>query len=684
LQCKKGCPELYLYDLGSSHGTMLNGKPIDARTFQVVRVGEQLQFCADQPRGPTSCLAVICGPEEAMVEEGEVDLAEFREQAAKDNAEREKAMQADLERRKQAKRKRMGVEALAKRMAAVAQRQQQDQKKLEAKSRAQMQEVTWGMCADAVEPQPLEGLSQEALALLDATGSLDLAKVREARTLTEKQQALLQKAEQKQRRVANLHREKQRIEERAIASAHRAAMAEKDIDELPERRLSDGKKSLEQIENLEAKIAKAEEELSEQLDNIMLSLGLKKERSMGKIRKKMVAFYDTSLDDEGADDFFDRTRKKTEARDTKAENEELATELIGLPELQDVENRASLEAKSQKLQAERTRLTMQLAAERAKERSLAAATEKPDEDSLDAFMGSNVEELRRDRRAKLQHRLDVLNSRLSQAEKMLRVARRNADDGLQAAPAPTPPSMTKTAAPKPAAAAAATAAATAAAAAAAAAPAEVTPSAVQPEKAVTPPAVVTASTTQATSQDEAAAQKEAPERPKRGPEKPSAAQLAQAVATKLPVSPSSDGAAAQAELPDRPKRGPERPSAAQLAQATATKPSTGSSAETSLPQQARRQPAPRGLIDPHKAGLQLPLGPVLQRKRTADGADTDTATMPPPAAMPQRKERRVLGPARPSPELLAAAVDDVTPVEKILTSRDSGAAASGEEDHEHG
>eukprot|EP00913_Durusdinium_trenchii_P021104 g19832.t1 len=82
-------PEIYVYDLKSSHGTVLNGKQIDPYKFEPLRVGGQLKFNAVKPT-PRDILAVLCGPEEAWS-----DVMWL----------------SDLARRKAAKKKRMHAEA---------------------------------------------------------------------------------------------------------------------------------------------------------------------------------------------------------------------------------------------------------------------------------------------------------------------------------------------------------------------------------------------------------------------------------------------------------------------------------------------------------------------------------------------------------------------------------------------
>lgn len=432
LQCKEGSPEIYVYDLRSSHGTVVNGKQIDPYKFEPLRVGGQLKFNAIKPT-PRDVLAVLCGPEEAMEEEGEIDLTEFREQAAKERAAKEKAISEDLARRKAAKKKRMHVEAqreaVAKAYAAQAEKKMEQRKQIEEADRAKLHQVTWGMADDAVDV-PMEELHDDAKQLMDANGKLDLEKVR-ALTLSQKQEAMVQKLEQKQKKISNMYREKQKQEEQAASRARKKAAADLDIDELPDSGM--GTQNMERLQKLTERIEKAEEDFGNQVDVLFVSLGLKK-AGLGKISKKTAALYDTRENDSD-DEFFDRAVKGPAPEEAEAD---IPTELMGLPTLDAVENEKSLEVKVSQLKAEKGRVMAQLAAEKVKAKKQSSAGEE--EDSLDAFMNATVAELRQDKGDKLQKRLEEVESRLAKFEAMLAQAKTNTE---KATSAPTVPKVPK-------------------------------------------------------------------------------------------------------------------------------------------------------------------------------------------------------------------------------------------------
>eukprot|EP00930_Biecheleria_cincta_P042266 TRINITY_DN29076_c0_g1_i1.p1 TRINITY_DN29076_c0_g1~~TRINITY_DN29076_c0_g1_i1.p1 ORF type:complete len:782 (-),score=219.18 TRINITY_DN29076_c0_g1_i1:13-2310(-) len=661
LQCKEGSAELYVYDLKSSHGTVVNGKHIDPETYVPLRVGSQIRFNALRPTA-VDCLAVICGSEEDMDEEGEIDLEQFRELAAKERQEKEKAMLEDLRRRKAAKKERMHKDAtrklVAETYAAKAEKKMQAVKEAEQRDIERRQQVTWGMSEDAVEI-PTDALHDDAQKLMDANGKLDLEKVRKLE-LTPKQTAMVDKLEQKQRRIANLHKENQRIEEAANHRARKKAEAEMDIDEFVDS--GAGQQNLEKLQRLSERMEKAEEDFALQADNLMLSLGLKKTGYTGHISKKRAAMYDTNLNQED-DDFYDRTAAKAPSEKTAPkEADDIPSELMGLPTLDQVENAQSLEAKLRKLQAEKLRLVAQLAAESAKEKQR-LAMEDP-EDSLDAFMNANVAEIRKERGSKLTSRMEAVTGRIVEFEAMLRKAKVNNEEPLPSKPVASamensaqqaPAESNRSASRADSALCAAEETSVGATASSAEATEALSSAATgkpkekiqrvkhdgkQPAEGSTAAALARLMKKAAADASEEAEGKDsqdtitkppdvekpsqtvaaAPARPRKGPERPSAAMLAQAAAFQAPAEP---------EAPARTRRGPERPSAALLAQAAALQ----TPAEPSEP--VRRRPGPAlAHIDPTKAGLQHLGG---SGKRPAPSESELEAVQSPP------KQRKVYG-----------------------------------------
>eukprot|EP00927_Polykrikos_kofoidii_P049370 TRINITY_DN43435_c0_g1_i1.p1 TRINITY_DN43435_c0_g1~~TRINITY_DN43435_c0_g1_i1.p1 ORF type:complete len:856 (+),score=206.07 TRINITY_DN43435_c0_g1_i1:170-2737(+) len=439
LQCKEGSPELYMYDLKSAHGTLVNGRRIDPQTFQPVRVGEQIRFNAVTP-ALSDCTALICGPEEAMVEEGEVDLSEFRDQAVKERAEVLRREQADLARRKEAKRRKLHEEAqrnaVVGALAARAQLKMNALKDEENRDREKLHQVTWGMADDAVElPDNVEA-DEDVANFMGADGIIDTAKIRE-KQLTVKQEQLVTKLEQKIRRLTNLQRERTRFEERAASAASKVRKkGYDDLDtEFESLQQDSGGINIQQSQQLEEKLEKVEDDVREQTDNLLLSLGLRRLGESDRLKKRRAALYDTRNEEE-EDEFFDRTSAKAprggRSRGVTAEDEaaeKLASEYAGLPSIDTIETKATLESKAGLLNAERARIRVQLTEEAAKERQRTqAARDDTANDSLDAFMSETFQQLRNDRQMRLQRRLAAVEGRADSVERMLVVARRNSDE----------------------------------------------------------------------------------------------------------------------------------------------------------------------------------------------------------------------------------------------------------------
>lgn len=435
LQCKKDKPELYVYDLGSSHGTMLNNRHIPARSWEEIRVGQQLRFCAEKP-GPTDCIAVLCGPEEGMDDEGEVDLEEYRAQSAKERDQFQRDQEKDLLRRKRAKAERIYAEKkkhfTLNHYAEKAKEFMKEKAAAEEEDRKKLHEVTWGMTEDAVAGG--EDLSDEALKLMDSVGGIgiDPEKVLSLPNVTEKQSSLCAKLEQKRRKLANLNKEKERLE-RKVSAQNRNKVSDMSTEfDMEAAGPNNSAQALEAMQRVEAKIDQVTEEICEQSDNILLSLGLKTAKASKKIRRAREALYDTNLYSTEDDDFFDRTND--EVNQKKAKVEDLGAIDAGLPDFDKVETLQSLEVKVKVLQTERARLNTQLATERAiGARKSAPAPVGEEEDELDAFMKATHKGLSGERETKLQSRLEIVEQRYEEATKLLAVAKANNEATLEKA-----------------------------------------------------------------------------------------------------------------------------------------------------------------------------------------------------------------------------------------------------------
>lgn len=422
LQCKEDSDELFVYDLGSTHGTLLNNKRIEPQTHTPVAVGHQLRFSSEG----SQCLVLVCGPEELMEEEGEVDLTELREEAQRERL----AADQDLARRKRAKKERMMKEksrqAVAEMYAEKARKKQEIMQEELEKDRTKLHEVRWGMDEDAVEVTG-DGLTEEAEKVLDKASDnswIDPEKVRNFKKLTEKQEQMVAKFEQKKRKLEALQKEKMKLEGRIKKNAMQASSFNEDteFDPLASKPDRSGPVSSEQHARVEQKLITIQEDVVQESDKILISLGLKTAEMSEKQKKERAQMYDTNVMTNEDDDFFDRTAAPRKGNNSQTVKRSANDEFSDLPQIgKDVETKESLQQKVKLLQSERAHLEAKIAMTDIAIARYGATKE----DSLDAFMMGNEQKLVVDRLAKLKVRQTVVKERLGEAMKMLTVAERN-------------------------------------------------------------------------------------------------------------------------------------------------------------------------------------------------------------------------------------------------------------------
>merc|ERR1719163_119257 len=166
-----------------------------------------------------------------------------------------------------------------KEMAAAA-------KKASDEQRAKMQEVTWGFGEDAKEEV------DAAEHLLDGLGHIDPSKINDDK-LTDKQRKALQLLLQKQTKIKNLIAQKEKLE--APPPQKMGLDAFEDAPPPPP-------KDQKQIDNLNTKINKLEDEVEGQLESMLVSLGYRNPKESLKERRRRQSFYETmQLDEEVLD-----------------------------------------------------------------------------------------------------------------------------------------------------------------------------------------------------------------------------------------------------------------------------------------------------------------------------------------------------------------------------------------------
>lgn len=95
----------YVYDLGSSHGTVVNKKPIKAKHYVRLHVGHMIKL------GCSSRLYILQGPDEDAEEESPLGLTEMKElrKAQKEQMEKDMLL-AKIQREKEAEEKERKIE----------------------------------------------------------------------------------------------------------------------------------------------------------------------------------------------------------------------------------------------------------------------------------------------------------------------------------------------------------------------------------------------------------------------------------------------------------------------------------------------------------------------------------------------------------------------------------------------
>merc|ERR1719163_1730113 len=166
-----------------------------------------------------------------------------------------------------------------KEMAAAA-------KKASDEQRSAMQQVTWGFGEDAKEEV------DAAEHILDGLGHIDPTKINDDK-LTDKQRKALTLLLQKQTKIKNLIAQKEKLE--APPPQQMGLDAFEDAPPPPP-------KDQKQIDNLNTKINKLEEEVDGQLESMLVSLGYRSAKESVKERRRRQSFYETmQLDEEVLD-----------------------------------------------------------------------------------------------------------------------------------------------------------------------------------------------------------------------------------------------------------------------------------------------------------------------------------------------------------------------------------------------
>ena len=360
--------EIFLYDLGSTHGSTVNKKMCSSRTYIALRIGAMIRL------GQSSRTLCLMGSEDPTRESAaDASSASEREMAAVQIAEAR-------------------AEARAERIAVSTGRSRVSAADLHSSG------AGWGFSDDAKDDMPaadgddLERLSFEQL--------FSQAKA-QGLPMSAKQGRLVEQLEKRTAKAENLKTETERI-------------AAKEIDGL-----SAGQSS--QLERNSARL----KELNDQMDSLKEQIAetLREQLGMGRILDgrggtgSKRAGADDDYGDSDDDDFFDRTttRRGTKGILKRGAGPPGPNSASGAP--QDIpDSETSLRAKLASVQAERAEVIHKqdmLSVERATLDAQAAA------DPLEAYMLANSAEVATSRAADLASRLTILKAEEARLQKLI-------------------------------------------------------------------------------------------------------------------------------------------------------------------------------------------------------------------------------------------------------------------------
>jgi hypothetical protein len=389
--------ELFIYDLGSTHGTLLNRKPLRARALAPLPIGSVFRL------GQSSRLFCVCGPAELLPPETEpIRIAETagRTQAA--------------------------------RGAAVA---------AAAPTGPSARAGGWGQADDAEDDE-----AAAAAAGADESLPLDeLLRLADARGLrrNERQAQLLDKLQKRRARMSHLEAEAGRIQAKASTAASGGgggggggSGGGGDDDDGGDG-LSGGQRAqLDRCLQLMEEHTSASAELEALLvGSVRKQLGMRAlDGAAAPDARRAESGSDAS---DGDDDFFDRTRARGTARGAEAGGGAGAGTAERDPAAARPATVESLRAAREVLQRRERTCERELLALRASGGAHGQPAGGAAADPLDSFMAAHEGQMLASHAARLGAQLDALRAELSTNEQLLRLAQPALDASLPLAPRPT-------------------------------------------------------------------------------------------------------------------------------------------------------------------------------------------------------------------------------------------------------
>ncbi|CDW88843.1 fha domain protein [Stylonychia lemnae] len=385
----KDTGDIFLYDLGSTHGTFLNKRQIPPNQYIKLKLNDLIRF------GQSTRMLILNGPEE-VEEEEQVDDGQPR-----------KKIQIVSKRQNQDFLFKRRLDQLKKFHDQVNQLHDQKIQQLHGKDN---EGVSWGMgfeedeIAEYQRKQDEEGdenddESREGNSDSDGDEDsdddvrlLNVEVLRQRDDLTEKQVQMLNKVEGIRRQLKKLLDKKTKLK----------SESELEFDDKPIQ----GK-----LRGIDKKCNEMKEQLEKQEKKLKTSLKAKKnkpKKTNKDLEQETVFKYHNSDDEE--DEYFDRT-KYTQFNKKKQSYDQ--------SNLQEVETYESLKLKLEQLFKQRQKITEEMQNQPSKSQGNLNQEEKDEEDELDAYMKQNEDKIRLDTQKKLGLQIVEVNKEIDKYTQLL-------------------------------------------------------------------------------------------------------------------------------------------------------------------------------------------------------------------------------------------------------------------------
>jgi len=356
----KDTGSIYIYDLGSTHGTFVNRKIIPPLKYIELHIGDQFRL------GVSSKSYILNGPEELQQNEQDNIVAA--------NLEPQKRAKPELS--KEAK------EEIFKKRVEHIQKLHEEREKNKLKIKHDETGISWGIDDEDIENQ--ENYKEDESDSENENENMDLSQpaseLLKNTIWTEKQKQILLKMDDCEKKLNKLLKEKDNF----IKSAETNFEETQNYDK--------------KLESLEERIGKLKKNLSELKENLKNTLEKKVKTNETKEKNK----YEAYVDEE--DNFYDQTHKN---KILESQNKE-KTEKIS-------ETYESLKSKLEKLVRERVNLMQELMEKPSKNDT------KPVEiDPLDQFMHNTEQNLAENDRERITKKITEISDEIDKITHMLK------------------------------------------------------------------------------------------------------------------------------------------------------------------------------------------------------------------------------------------------------------------------